>query len=252
MIMWIDVVCSPTELPTALREHPGAACAVIDVVRATTTLVVLGERQAARVLVMEDVPSARRLAVQHPGMLLAGEEGGLAPAGFDFGNSPADLARAAIAGRQFAFVTTNGTRALLSAQANGAGTVYAAALRNASAIAALALQQEAVFILACAGRHDRTALDDLFTAGVIVDIAQRHADEVDRELRLSEGALIAHHIARTSGAPLDVLIRSDAGRAVQQIGLAEDLVACAAVDASAIIPRVTGRGANGTLVITYR
>jgi 2-phosphosulfolactate phosphatase len=234
-----------------LREHPGAACAVIDVVRATTTLVVLGERQVFHVLVTADIPAARDLAARHSGMLLAGEAGGLAPAGFDFGNAPAELLHANLAGRQFAFATTNGTRALLAAHANGASAIYAAALRNAGAIADLALRQAGDFILVCAGRHDRMALDDLYTAGVIANVAQAHAEAIGMRIALSEGAQIAQHIARTSGPPLEVLVRSDAGRAVQQVGLAEDLAACATVDASAIIPRVTAVGPDGELIITF-
>ncbi len=251
--MWIDVVYTPTELPAALREHPGAACAVIDVVRATTTLVVCGERQVARVLVTADVAAARALAQAQPGTLLAGEVGGQAPAGFDFGNSPTDLLHADLAGRQFAFATTNGTRALRAAQAGQAGAIYAAALRNAAAVAELALRQppERAFLLVCAGRGDRVALDDLYTAGIIVGlIAARTAPDIPH-LALTEGALIARDLAHTAGPPLDVLRRSDAGRAVSAIGLGADLDACAAVNASNVIPRVSASGHAGELVITF-
>jgi 2-phosphosulfolactate phosphatase len=251
--MWIDVVSTPTELADALIEHRGSACAVIDVVRATTTLVVLGERQVARVLVAADVAAARALAQALPGTLLAGEIGGITPPGFDFGNTPAELLRADLAGRWVAFATTNGTRALRAAWIGQAHAIYAAALRNAGAVADLAFQQPAErdLLLVCAGRSSRLALDDLYAAGVIVGLIQQRATQMDAPIAFTESAVIARDLARTAGLPLDVLRRSEAGRAVIEIGLAADLACCAALNASAIVPRVAGVGPDDELIITY-
>lgn len=248
--MQLDVVAAPGEIALALRELPGAACGVIDVVRATTTLVVLGERGATHVLVAADVAAARAWAQAHPGTLLAGEAGGLAPPGFDFGNDPAALLSAEIAGRSFAFATTNGTRAIRAAQANGAGMIVAAALRNADAIAAWAVQHPAVLLI-CAGRAERMALDDLYTAGMLAERIATTAKRAQVSCHLTEPAHIARQIARTAGAPLDVLRHSEAGRAVINIGLGAGLDACATVNASQVLPRVMGAGPDGEPIITF-
>jgi 2-phosphosulfolactate phosphatase len=248
--MQLDVVATPGEIAAALRDLPGAACGVIDVVRATTTLVVLGERGATYILVAADVAAARAWAHAHPGTLLAGEADGLAPPGFDFGNDPTTLLTAEITGRSFAFATTNGTRAIRAAQANGAGSIVAAALRNADAIAAWAVQQPAC-ILICAGRGERIALDDLYVAGFIAERMGSYAARARVRCQLTEAAQIARQIARTAGAPEDVLRHSEAGRAVMANGLGADLDACAAVNASRVIPRVTDAGPAGEPIITF-
>jgi 2-phosphosulfolactate phosphatase len=248
--MQLDVVAAPGEIAAALRDLPGAACGVIDVVRATTSLVVLGERGATHVVVAADVMQARAWAQLHPGTLLAGEVDGLAPPGFDFGNDPAALLAAEIAGKSFAFATTNGTRAIHTAQSHGAGLIVAAALRNADAIAAWAVQQPA-FLLICAGRAGRMALDDLYTAGMLAERIATFAKRAQVGCQMSEAAHIARQIARTAGAPEAVLRQSAAGQAVSEIGLAAGLDACAAINASRVIPRVTGAGPDGEPIITF-
>src|SRR5581483_5165906 len=103
------------------------------VIRATTTLTVLLDGGCARVLVADGIPAGRTFAAASPGAyLLAGEVGGLRPPGFDFGNSPVELASADLNGRAVVFSTTNGTRALHACR--GAGAILAGALRNAQAV----------------------------------------------------------------------------------------------------------------------
>jgi 2-phosphosulfolactate phosphatase len=246
----LDVVFSPTEIALALAAQPGAACAVIDVVRATTTLTVLGEGGAARVLIAEDVAAARRLRAIRPGALLAGEVGGLAPDGFDYGNAPSVLAQTDVQGREIILATTNGTRALVAAQANGASALYAAALRNGSAIAARALTHETC-VLICAGLEGRVALDDLYAAGVIAGLTVRLAGEEDVPLMLTEGAVMAMYLAENAGEPLAVLRQSRGGRNTLAIEMAADLGWCAEIDASRVIPQITSLTEDGALICTF-
>jgi len=227
-------------------------CATIDVVRATTTLAVIGERGGRAVRIARDVTAARRFATESPAALLVGELGGRVPAGFDYSNSPATLAEADLAGREFIFATTNGTRAIVDCQEYGAGGIVAASLRNATAIARLALAQPAdgVMVIVCSGRSDRVALDDTYTAGVIVAIAQRLAGDTT-PLECSERALMAAAIAQTAGEPLAVLRRSEAGLSVIAIGMDSDLISCATLDATAIIPRVQTITQGDAMVIGF-
>lgn len=238
--MWLDVAFAPTELPLALTAMPGALCAVIDVIRATTTLTIIGERGGHAVQIAPDVPTARAIAANRPEWLLAGELGGATPAGFDFGNSPVALQHAVLTNRDLIFATTNGTKAIHASHAYGAGAICAASLRNAEAVAQYIVRQsaESHTILVCAGRGERVALDDVFTAGVIVAHVQRLAAHHATPLQLTEAARLAAHISQTAGAPLAVLRRSDAGQAIISIGLAADLSLCAEVDVSRIIPHV--------------
>src|SRR5690606_41372827 len=87
--MEIDVVFRwPDLLP---EEAEGRVAVVIDVLRATSMIAALLAAGAREVWPVKEVDEARRLASELGGALLAGERGGLPPAGFDMGNSPRDV-----------------------------------------------------------------------------------------------------------------------------------------------------------------
>ncbi len=241
--MHIDVVLSPTEFATAVVASPGARCAVIDVLRATTSLVVMGERGVASVILAASVGAARLVAPRHPGALLAGEEYARRPDGFDLGNSPAECGGAHLAGREIVFATTNGTGALRLALESSTSAVWAASLRNAGAVAARALASpEVPFVILCAGQRNRAALDDAFTAGWIVGRMRALAIAGGIPLECSEGAFLAETIAAAFGTPMDAFRASVAGQSVLRAGLEADLAWCATLDATTIIPRASMLG----------
>ena len=67
----------------------GGIAVVIDVLRASTTIVTALAHGAARVVPVAEVDEARRRAVAIEGsVVLGGERGGLRIPGFDLGNSP--------------------------------------------------------------------------------------------------------------------------------------------------------------------
>lgn len=120
------------DLPADLGEP--SAVVVIDVIRAFTTAVAVFEAGAAEIRCVAGLDEARALATSLPGSLLIGEERGVAPAGFDAGNSPIDLGGHDWVGRTVVQRTSNGTRGL--ARFAGAAVVLAAAAANVGATAA--------------------------------------------------------------------------------------------------------------------
>src|SRR3970282_1620222 len=101
--MRLPVACHPSLLPTGALipvpvERP-QVCVVIDVLRASTSLVTLVERGAGSIYIAPSVERARAAARGLPGAVTAGEAGGLAPEGFDFGNSPVEFSTADVRGR---------------------------------------------------------------------------------------------------------------------------------------------------------
>ena len=100
------------------HDLTGQAVVVIDVLRATTTMTVMLERGAECVRTVAEVEEARRVA-SVADWLLAGERQGVAPPGFDFGNSPVQLSQADLAGRRVLLTTTNGTRTVAAAGGHG-------------------------------------------------------------------------------------------------------------------------------------
>jgi 2-phosphosulfolactate phosphatase len=252
----IDVALVPTSVESDQARQECAVYVVVDVIRATTTLTVAFDRGCRRVLLAPDIETALERAHQEPGrFLLGGEREGVAPPGFDYGNSPAEYARADLAGRELLFATTNGTRAL-SACAGGVA-VFAGSYRNAEAIAQAAIQaaqpaESTAIIVVCAGRDHQPAYDDTLCAGYLARLIGASLEKVSIGAEMESDARIATELsdaAMASTMPLrERLAGSGAGHAVTEIGLSEDLDWCAAIDASNAVPLITGVE-NGLLVL---
>lgn len=86
---------------------------VIDVVRAFTTAAFAFAAGAREIIPVSTVEEALALRERLPGALVMGEVGGLPPAGFDLGNSPAALIGLDLSGRRMIQRTGAGTQGLV-------------------------------------------------------------------------------------------------------------------------------------------
>lgn len=277
----VDVALTPVFVPSDPAQRARSVYIVVDVVRATTTLSVMLDRGCSRVLVAPGIAEARAAATAstHDSRraLLGGESGGVAPAGFDFGNSPREYAAADLAGRELIFATTNGTRALRACA--GGFAIFAGSFRNAGAVAeaaieaALRCQEQAraepgasaepdalartgwaseasigeatggcEIVVVCAGRLSEPAFDDTLCAGYLITRLIEVAIERGIATTQGEGARIASavwgdQLARDRELAA-ALADCDAGQAVSAVGLEGDLNWCAALDASTSVPYV--------------
>lgn len=94
--------------------EPDGAVVVIDVLRAFTTVPWAYHQGAARVLAVADRAGALALRDRHlPDALVAGEQDGYPPPGFDLGNSPSQLAHHDLTGRTLIHRTSAGTQGLV-------------------------------------------------------------------------------------------------------------------------------------------
>jgi 2-phosphosulfolactate phosphatase len=220
---------------------------VVDVIRATTTLAVAFDRGCQRVLLAPDIETALERASREPGrFLLGGEREGVAPPGFDLGNSPDEYARADLVGRELLFVTTNGTRALRACM--GGYAIFAGSYRSAEATVQAAIRsaqsaEQASIVVVCAGRENKPAYDDTLCAGYLARTIADRMERMGYRVEMESGARIAAELsdaALASATPLrERLAGSGAGQAVTRIGLGKDLDWCAAIDESSVAPRIT-------------
>jgi 2-phosphosulfolactate phosphatase len=135
---------------------------IIDVFRAFTTAAVALARGATRVVMVDSLEKALALRQAGVGQLCIGERGGRKPPGFDFGNSPAALAAADVAGKTLIQTTTNGTTGVLAA--HRATRIYAGALVSAEATVQAILRERPNHVtLVAMGRvaTDRADEDEL-------------------------------------------------------------------------------------------
>src|SRR4030042_3919594 len=88
-------------------------CGVIDTIRATSTITTILALGSSEVIIAENKRQAYILKKIFKDYILCGEEGGLPPAKFDYGNSPLEISKLDIKDRGFIMMTTNGTQSLL-------------------------------------------------------------------------------------------------------------------------------------------
>ncbi|MBX7167230.1 MAG: 2-phosphosulfolactate phosphatase [Pirellulales bacterium] len=211
----------------------GDAVVVIDVLRATTTMLGALAGGATEIIPCLTIDDARAAAASRGGnVLLGGERGGVRIDGFDLGNSPAEYSPERVGGRNVVFTTTNGTRALLAA--SRARTVLLGAFTNRSAVVEH-LRHEPVVHLLCAGTDGHVTAEDTLLAGALATGWIEHAPLV----RLNDEAQLAAAAwsdALRRGTPLEELLRrSRGGLNLLELGYDDDLTACAAVDAVGLL-----------------
>jgi len=245
--MKIEVALIPRLLPPRFAD---ALCVVIDVLRATTTIITALASGAREVRPSTTAAQARRDAssANHTHCLLGGERRGLRIPGFHLGNSPIEYLDAdMISGSTIYFTTTNGTPALLRAYQGSARPAYLAALVNLSAVSATVSgtavknSRKRIFLI-CSGRYGEPALEDLYCAGLV---AQRLRSEFTRAgipVELSDAAILSAEYAELNREkPLAVLSSSEHGRYLLDIGFAADLEFASQVDKYDIVPVFDGK-----------
>jgi 2-phosphosulfolactate phosphatase len=206
-----------------------SACAVIDVIRATSTIVTVLAQGASGVQPVASVDEAFALKMRNTQALLAGERGGQALPGFDLGNSPEDFTTERVQGRPIILTTTNGTQAL--AACDGARAVVTASLLNLEAVAARLREIGPPWILVCAGCDGEFGVDDAVVAGALAEaLGQEHA-------LVSLYRSVRRELAET-------LLGSAAGRELLKVGLEKDVPFCAQLNLFSIVPTL---GEDGVL-----
>lgn len=224
----------------------GAAVAVIDVLRASTTITQALGAGAVQVLARSAVAEARRTAegIHDPPALLGGERDGLPIAGFDLGNSPGEYTPQRVSGRTIVFTTTNGTRAL--AMCGQARRVVLAALTNAAAVARFLHDQPAVHLL-CAGTRGEITYEDALLAGLLVHRLQDAAPGTwarNDSARLAADAWTAALGTTRPAAPrlAEVLRQSLGGRNLCALNLQADIDEAAQLDRHDLVPCADASG----------
>lgn len=245
--MKIEAVLIPRLLPLHFED---ALCVVIDVLRATTTIITALANGAREVRPCITAAQARRNTKSGDDIpfLLGGERRGLRIPGFHLGNSPIEyLDSNMISGRTIYFTTTNGTPALLRAYKGNARPAYLAALVNSSAVSAAVTRAtlknapERIFLI-CAGRHGQPALEDLYCAGLVAQRLQSDFAKSGIPAELSDAAILAAEYAEVNRQqPLAVLTGSEHGRYLLGIGFAADLEFASQMDKYDIVPRFDGK-----------
>lgn len=226
--MRLDVYLAPSELtPTALD---GRVVAVIDVLRATTTIAAALAAGARTVIPFVETEDAVRTAklYERGEVTLAGERHMRAIPGFDLGNSPLEYTEQSVGKQTVLLTTTNGTRALLAS--DDAKAVYAASYVNFTVTLArlqLALDAGQATAIVCASREGLPALEDSACAGRFV----QQLRAANTALHVNDAAQMCELLHEKYEDDLTRLFMdAEHGRALHAAGFEDDLQACASLD----------------------
>ena len=233
--MNIDVYFTP--LGVKEEDLAGRGVVVIDVLRATTTIVTALANGAKAVVPAATSEEAVRLTanLEKNGILLAGERKSLKIAGFQLGNSPREMTPEVVAGKTIFLSTTNGTPALVAAQA-GAPVLVGGAVN----FTALAERARAVFTersdlaIVCAGREKQFALEDAYTAGRLIKAVKKGVPP--KKLTLNDAAQVSLDLTARYKNWRDALEQCDAARQLAEVDLAADVAFSAKADRFAAVP----------------
>ena len=231
--MKVSVFMSPRELTPA--DVQGRVVAVIDVLRASTSIAVALANGARTVVPVEDADEAitRSKQFERSQVVLAGERRMLPIPGFDLGNSPLEFTAEAVSAKTVLISTTNGTRALLALQ--GARDIVVASYVNHSAATAMlrAASRSTDISIVCAGTEGHFSLEDAACAGRYVRSIKKSA----ASLTENDAAMAAALIDRKYGDNIaKIFTDSTHGQALDKAGYGADLAACAEVDSHPVVP----------------
>jgi len=222
----IDVALSNNFEQGSLKaDIENCVCAVIDVIRATSTIAALFGSGIKSVIIASNLDQAYALKKDFPERLLCGENKGLAPEGFDYGNSPLEFSRLDLSGREAILKTTNGTVSFLKAVASPA--VFSLAALNfrhtMDAVLSCALEMKKDILLMCSGEMGKVAYDDTYIAGMAVKYILTRPGKFE----FSDSAKLVLSSVLGEKSIEAALVKSISAASLKKVGLGGDIAFCA-------------------------
>jgi len=221
----IDVALSNNFDPESLKvDIENSVCAVIDVIRATSTIAALFGGGVRSIIVAGTLDGAYSLKKAFPDRLLCGERGGLKPDGFDHGNSPLEFSTLDLSGRKAILKTTNGTAAFLKAAVSPA--VFSLAALNfrhtMEDVLDNALKNKRDILFVCSGEMGKIAYDDAYIAGLAV----KHLLSKPHDLIYSDSAKLVLSAVVGDRSLTGALSKSTSAQSLRGVGLGDDIEFC--------------------------
>jgi 2-phosphosulfolactate phosphatase len=210
---------------------------IIDVLRCTSSIITALTNKAHAIVPVQTVSEARSTAKKNARYLLAGERGGIKPAGFSLGNSPLEFTRDRVVGKTIIMTTTSGTSAF--ARVKGHPWVLVGAFLNAAAIAQAAIylsqrnHTNVSFVLS--GKRGAFSLEDFLGAGAII----HHF--TNRDLAYSDSAyasLLAFEQVQQS--LFAALCEGTHARMLLNLGFEDDVRHCSQINKYTTVPILCG------------
>jgi 2-phosphosulfolactate phosphatase len=203
---------------------------IIDIFRATSTIAAALYNGATKVLPVDTVARCIELGAQVGG-ITAGERDGKIAEGLQYGNSPIEYSRDFVEGKILVLTTTNGTKLLYMALAQGADAIVTGSFPNLSAVCSYLIAQNKNVLLACAAWKDRVNLEDSLFAGAVVSRVKDHFTIHD------DSSLAAETLYEVVKDDLWSFIKKTTHfHRLSAYGLEADMQYCTTIDVANVLP----------------
>ena len=155
--------------PALLHLYDVSNCIVviIDVLRATSTIATALHNGAKEIIPIDNVADCIKMGAEL-NAITAGERDGQVAEGLQYGNSPFEYPASFIEGKTLVLTTTNGTKLLHMALANGATEIITGSFPNITAVCNYLLSSNKNVVLACAAWKDKINIEDSLFAGAVI------------------------------------------------------------------------------------
>jgi len=211
----------------------GKTTVVIDVLRASTTIITALGNGAKEVIPVDSLDFAVKVSGAAFGgqTLLAGERNAVKVEGFALGNSPSEFIREVIGGKSIILYTTNGTKALTKAKFSM--NLLVASFANISVLAKLLVIMDNNIEILCSGSNGQFCLEDTVCAGKLI----REMKKLKEDVELSDASEASVSLYKTFGKNIHKMLENcEHGKILIEKGFGKDLSDAAKLNNSEIIP----------------
>ncbi|MCE2741061.1 MAG: 2-phosphosulfolactate phosphatase [Sphingobacteriales bacterium] len=228
----IELIHSPALLPWYNLQ--GKTVVVIDILRATSTMCVAFHTGVNKILPIASPDECKMF--KDFDFIIAAERNAVKVPGFDMGNSPFEYENPFLAGKNIAFTTTNGTKAIKMAKAMEPYKILIGSFLNITALANHIITLDKDLVLLCAGWKDKYNLEDTLFGGALIDKLLAHFEIED------DAALSAHCLFLQYQNNIEEIVRksSHAKRFTLLHVQTDDVSFCLQQDLYSFVPEMDG------------
>ena len=215
------------------EELRGKSAVIIDVLRASSSIVAAINAGAKKIIPVEDMSDAVKIArtMDQNDYLLCGEKDGTKIEGYDLGNSPLEYTPEVVMNKTLIFNTTNGTKAIKKAAL--ANRIYIGTFLNQQSILNALAEHDDEVVLICSGWRGRLSLEDtMFAGSLLYKLCNGKLPE-----KTKDGAKVAFGLFEKFGDALEETIgKSDHAYRLRNLVPEEDIPFCCKVDEFDVLP----------------
>jgi len=212
----------------------GKTVVVIDVLRATTTIITALHNGAKEIIPVDSIEFATKKTANSFGgkTLLGGERNTKIIDGFNLGNSPLDYTSETVEGKSIILFTTNGSKAIVKTKF--AKNTFLGSFLNLETLAEYLIKLNNDVVVLCSGSSGMFNLEDTVCAGKLI----RKIQKINPDIVLTDASNASIHLNVAFGKNVKkMLSESEHGTTLLENSFEEDINFASQLDIVGLIPK---------------